>query len=182
MIRKKGKNSKMGNQIYIKIAGKKKLIEESNHQTHFWKRTIQWLFHQNFVLIEQMVSDKKIFMGISHRVLRRLHLLIFFTEVIKFYWLMLLLYPGELYRTLWEIHIKTILSGTSSSIRTKLWWNSHWMVLFITTQLHCGGHLSGRARLPDTILEEDHPMTIPSKFGSNWATGSRQDGFYVNFP
>jgi hypothetical protein len=31
-------------------------------------------------------------------------------------------------------------------------------------------------------LEEDHPMSIPSKFGSNWATGSRQDGFYVNFP
>ena len=49
-------------------------------------------------------------------------------------------------------------------------------------QLHCGGHLGGRVWLPDTILEEDHPMTIPSKFGSNWATGSRQDGFYVNFP
>ena len=32
--------------------------KRSNHQTHFWKRTIQWLFHQNFVLIEQMVSDK----------------------------------------------------------------------------------------------------------------------------
>jgi hypothetical protein len=30
-----------------------------------------------------------------------------------------------------------------------------------------GSHLGGRARLPDTILEEDHPMTIPSKFGSN---------------
>ena len=45
------------------------LIEGPNHRTHFWKRTIQWLFHQNFVLIEQMVSDKKIFMGISHRVL-----------------------------------------------------------------------------------------------------------------
>jgi hypothetical protein len=40
-----------------------------NRWTHFWKRTIQWLFHQNLVLIEQMVSDKKIFMGISHRVL-----------------------------------------------------------------------------------------------------------------
>jgi hypothetical protein len=37
----------------------------------------------------------------------------------------------------------------------------------ITTQLHCGGHLGGRTRLPDTILEEDHPMTIPSNFGSN---------------
>jgi hypothetical protein len=37
------------------------LVEGPNHWTHFWKRTIQWLFHQNFVLIEQMVSDKKIF-------------------------------------------------------------------------------------------------------------------------
>ena len=45
------------------------LIEVPNRRTHFWKRTIQWLFHQNFVLIEQMVSDKKIFMGISDRVL-----------------------------------------------------------------------------------------------------------------
>jgi hypothetical protein len=34
-------------------------------------------------------------------------------------------------------------------------------LLSITTQLHCGGHLGGRARLPNTILEEDHPMTIP---------------------
>jgi hypothetical protein len=39
-----------------------------------------------------------------------------------------------------------------------------------------------RPRWPDTILEEDHPMTILSKFGSNWATGSRQEDFYVNFP
>jgi hypothetical protein len=45
------------------------LVEGPNRRTYFWKRTIQWLFHQNFVLIEQMVSDKKIFMGISHRVL-----------------------------------------------------------------------------------------------------------------
>jgi hypothetical protein len=45
------------------------LIEWPNRRTHFWKRTIQWLFHQNFVHIEQMVSDKKIFMGISHWVL-----------------------------------------------------------------------------------------------------------------
>ena len=45
------------------------LVEGPNRRPHFWKRTIQWLFHQNFVLIEQMVSDKKIFMGISHRVL-----------------------------------------------------------------------------------------------------------------
>jgi hypothetical protein len=33
--------------------------------------------------------------------------------------------------------------------------------------MDCGGHLGGRARLPDTVLEDDHPMTIPSKLGSN---------------
>jgi hypothetical protein len=45
------------------------LVEGPIRLTRFWKRTIQWLFHQNLVLIEQMVSDKKIYMGISHRVL-----------------------------------------------------------------------------------------------------------------
>ena len=43
------------------------LVGGPNHRTHFWKRTIQWLFRQNLVLIEQIVSDKKICMGISHR-------------------------------------------------------------------------------------------------------------------
>jgi hypothetical protein len=45
------------------------LVEGPNRLTYFWKRTIQWLFHQHLVLIEQMVSDKTNFMGISHRVL-----------------------------------------------------------------------------------------------------------------
>jgi hypothetical protein len=27
-------------------------------------------------------------------------------------------------------------------------------------QLHCGGHLGGRAQLPDTILQEDHPSLV----------------------
>jgi hypothetical protein len=31
---------------------------------------------------------------------------------------------------LWEIPIKIFLSHTICSIRTKCWWNSHWMVLF----------------------------------------------------
>ena len=33
-------------------------------------------------------------------------------------------------------------------------------LLSITTQLHCGGHLGGRAQLPDTFLEKNHPMTF----------------------
>jgi hypothetical protein len=44
-------------------------VEGPNLGTYFWKRTIQWIFHQHLVLIEQMVSDKKIFMGISYWVL-----------------------------------------------------------------------------------------------------------------
>jgi hypothetical protein len=73
----------------------------------------------------------------------------------------------------------------------KIWWNQKLpgacnrspgsKLLSITTQLHRGGHLGERARMPDTILEEDHPMTIPSKFGSNWDTRSRQDGFLCEF-
>jgi hypothetical protein len=106
---------------------------------------------------------------------------------------------------------KIFSSETTVPISTKLFWNDSWTAPFqncvrwsrlptkmaapgacnrspgskllsITTQLHCGGHPGGRAQLPETILEEDHPMTMSSKFGFNWATGSRQDAFYVNFP
>jgi hypothetical protein len=34
-----------------------------------------------------------------------------------------------LHRTLWDIPITIFLSETICSIRTKFWWNSHWMVL-----------------------------------------------------
>jgi hypothetical protein len=36
------------------------LIEGPNRRTHIWKRTIQWLFHQNFVLIEQTKMAAKL--------------------------------------------------------------------------------------------------------------------------
>ena len=59
----------IGSYVKLSLVEGAILVEGLNRRTHFWKRTIQWLFNQNFVLIEQMVSDKKIFMGISHRVL-----------------------------------------------------------------------------------------------------------------
>jgi hypothetical protein len=36
----------------------------------------------------------------------------------------------SLFRTLWEITIKIFLFETICPIRTKFWWNSHWMILF----------------------------------------------------
>jgi hypothetical protein len=59
----------LGSYVELSSAVGAILIEGPNRRTHFWKRTIQWLSHQNVFFIEQMVSDKKMFMGISHRVL-----------------------------------------------------------------------------------------------------------------
>ena len=39
-----------------------------------------------------------------------------------------------------------------------------------------------RAEPPDIFLEENHPMTISSKFCSYWANGFKQEDFYGNFP
>jgi hypothetical protein len=59
----------IGSYVKLNSAVGSILVEGPNCRTYFWKRTIQWLFRQHLVLIEQMVSDKKIFMWISHRVL-----------------------------------------------------------------------------------------------------------------
>ena len=59
----------LGSYVKLSSAVGAIFVEGPHRRTWFWKRTIQWLFHQHLVLIEQMVSDKKIVMGISHRVL-----------------------------------------------------------------------------------------------------------------
>ena len=45
------------------------LVGSWDHRTHFWKGVIQGLFHQSLVAIGPVVSEEKIFMWISHRVL-----------------------------------------------------------------------------------------------------------------
>ena len=49
----------IGSYVKLRSALGAILIEGPNRQTHFWKRTIQWLFHQNFVLIEQMFQTRR---------------------------------------------------------------------------------------------------------------------------
>jgi hypothetical protein len=45
------------------------LVGSQYHWTQFWKGAIQGLFHQSLVAIGPVVSEEKIFMWISHRVL-----------------------------------------------------------------------------------------------------------------
>ena len=45
------------------------LVESRDHRTQFWKGAMQRPFHQSVVAIGPVVSEKKIFMWISHRVL-----------------------------------------------------------------------------------------------------------------
>jgi hypothetical protein len=59
-------------------------------------------------------------------------------------------------------NLKEIFSETTKPISTKL-------------------YLGRRAEPPDTFLEENHPMTISSKFSSYWANGFRQEDLYGNF-
>jgi hypothetical protein len=41
------------------------------------------------------------------------------------------------------------------------------------------GHVGWRSGLSDTILEGDHPRTIPPKFDLNWSSGFRGEDFLV---
>ena len=45
------------------------LVGNRDHRTQVWKGAIQGLFHQSLVAIGPVVSEEKIFMWISHRVL-----------------------------------------------------------------------------------------------------------------
>jgi hypothetical protein len=45
------------------------LVRSRDHRTHFWKGAIQGPFHQSLVAIGPVVSEEKMFMWISHKVL-----------------------------------------------------------------------------------------------------------------
>ena len=78
---------------------------------------------------------------------RRLHLVIFFTEVIKFYWLMLLLYPGELYR----------LMGASSSLSPSSWQGNLNLLSYLFTFF-----LGGRDKFVPILQISPLPLPAPS--------------------
>jgi hypothetical protein len=64
------------------------------------------------------------------------------------------------------------LSGTSSSIRTKLWWNSHWMVLF--------QNCVRQSRSPTKMAATGQLRCYWKQLWSRWAiTGSWEPLVYI---
>jgi hypothetical protein len=114
------------------------LIEGPDRQTHFWKRTIQLLFHQKFVLIEQIVVNLITHLGVlalfSSNFKKRLSLNCKKLQHVKIF------LPCN-----FEVNPIThfgVIALFSSKIKKKI---------------------DRRARPPDTFLEENLPMTISSK-------------------
>jgi hypothetical protein len=79
-------------------------------------------------------------------------------------------------------HSRTYL-GPSNDDFIKVWFQlSNW---FQTRRFLCEFPIGSYVKLRSAVQpswSEGHPMTILSKLDSNWATGSRQEDFYVNFP
>jgi hypothetical protein len=54
---------------------------------------------------------------------------------------------------------------------------SEMKILKISSLFIFSNSVGGRSGLPDTILEGDHPRTIPPKFGLKWPSGFRGEYF-----
>ena len=141
-------------------------------RTQFWKGITQGSFQQSLVEIGWVVSEENFFLISSH------------------FFLFLAWRPSWL-----KVGITghNFGRGPSKDHSTTVWLQlTQW---FLRRRFLCEfpigsyvklssavGHLDRRAELPDTFLEENHPMTISSKFCSYWANGFRQEDFYGNFP
>jgi hypothetical protein len=75
------------------------------------------------------------------------------------------------------VHILIFSSRTTGPNWTELGCGTPWMVLLALQRFQVfqpirshGSHLGCRARSVNTLLEEDHPRSATSKFGSIWAS------------
>jgi hypothetical protein len=127
-------------------------------QTQFWKGTTQGSFQQSSVEIGSVVSEEKIF--------KKFH---------PPFFLFLAWWPSWL-----EVGITghNFGRGPSKDHSTKVWLQlAQWFLRrrflcefpigsYVKVSSAVWGHLGQRAEPPDTFLEENHPMTISSKFSS----------------
>ena len=152
---------------------KKKLIEGPNRQTHFWKRTIQWLFHQILFLLSKCFQTRRFlwefpigsYVKLSSAVAA---ILVCVLKCRTQFWKRTT--QGSFQQSL--VEIGSVVSEEKIFFKFHppfflfLAWRPSWLEVGIT------GH----------ILERGHPRTIPPKFGCNWPSGFWGEDFYVNFP
>jgi hypothetical protein len=61
-------------------------------------------------------------------------------------------------------------SETTNMIKAKLYMNVHWMVLY-KLYVFCSDMKFKMTGTKNSNFVEDHPRSIPAKFGSNWPSG-----------
>jgi hypothetical protein len=151
------------------------LVKGPNHRTHFWKRTIQWLFHQNLVLNQNLVERS---LGgplakwcpvipTSNQDGRQSKNIKKGDEIKKTYSLLKLLSQSQ-------PNFAEIILGWSPSKIAHILLTSTWISVCSPEMVIVNCKL--------TFFEENHSMTISSKFCSYWANGFRQEDICGNFP
>ena len=112
-----------------------------------------------------MVSDKKIVMGISHRVL---HVYVKLSSAVSAILVGVLKCRTQFWkRTTQESFQQSLVKIDSVVSEEKIFFN--FIPPFFYFEL--GGHLGWKSGSPDTNLEGGHPRIIPQKFGCNWPSG-----------
>ena len=125
--------------------------------TQFWKGTTQGSFQQGLVEIGSVVSEEKIFLISSP------------------FFLFLAWRPSWMEVGFTGHHFG---KGPSKDHSIKVWLQlAQWFLrrrflcefpigYYVKLSSAVGGYIGRRAELPDTFLEENHPMTISTKFSS----------------
>jgi hypothetical protein len=164
--------------FYVKLSSAVRaiLVEGPKSRTHYWKRTIHWLFHQNWVLIEQMVSHKRFLWEFPIGSYVKLSSAV-----------AAILVRGLKWRThFWKRTTQRSFQQSLVAIDPVVYeekifmWISHRVLC--KAKFGCESHFGRRAEEPDTLLEKNHPLTISPKLSSYWANGFTQEDFYGNFP
>jgi hypothetical protein len=189
--------------LYVKLSSTVGaiLVEGLHGRTYFWKRTTQWLLHQNLVIIEQIVSDTPLdhvsychhFSSVVHP--STFHMLIFSSETTgpiatKLWW-------NGLWVTPFQICVRWSRLPTKLAVKLKIGKGGMKLKRFLVEGLHGRTYFWKRTTqwlfhqnlliieqiVSDTLLEGNHPRIISAKFGWDWLSSFRgEDIFLISSP
>ena len=135
-------------------------------QTTIWKGITNGLFQQSLDPIDPVVSEENIskFHSLFFYFLAKVAMLVRCLDCWIQFW------KGTI---LWLFKQRLVPIGPVFS-EMKIFKISFPFYIFSNS-----GHVGWRPGLPDTILEGDHPRTIPPEYGLNWPSGCRWEDFLV---